>query len=67
LAEADAGDAFSDKNQDKENIEYHSMINALDKQLKEVQKEMRRIEEENGIFNRTRDTWMGDQEEEKDD
>lgn len=40
-----------------ENIEYDAMLAALAAQLKAADADLRSIEEANGIFSRTRDTW----------
>ena len=48
-----------------ENVEYHSMIRILDAELKKIQAEMGQIERDNGIFNKTRDTWMAKEDQEE--
>ena len=40
-----------------DNLEYASMIASINAKLDEFNAEIRRIEEDNGIFNQTRDTW----------
>mmetsp|Transcript_36169 Transcript_36169/g.55542 ORF Transcript_36169/g.55542 Transcript_36169/m.55542 type:complete len:147 (-) Transcript_36169:2-442(-) len=47
-----------EETKDDQNVEYWCYINAIDDELEELDKEMREIEEANGIYARTRDTWL---------
>ena len=52
-----------EEGEEEKNIEYWAMINALDAEMDSLKKEQADIEETNGVFNKTRETWKPKEEE----
>lgn len=49
-----------------DNIEYRAMLNALDSKMGDLRRQMQKIEEDNGIMNKTDATWKNDYNEPQD-